>query len=55
MSRTLIDLGLMGLALVAGTAIAELLGAANMGTALTFGEIAVIATLGVLVLGPRGV
>ena len=52
MTRTLTDLGLMALALVAGTAIAELLGAANMGTALTFGELAMVAALGYLVLAP---
>ena len=45
MSRTAADLGLLALALVAATAFAELLGAANMGTALTFGQLAFAATL----------
>jgi len=44
-SRTAADLGLLALALVAATAVAELLGAANMGTALTFGQLAFAATL----------
>ena len=46
MTRTAGDLGLLAAALVAGTALAELLGAVNMGTALTFGEFAFVAALG---------
>jgi hypothetical protein len=45
MSRTATDLGLMALALAAGTAIAELAGATNAGTALTFGELAFVGVL----------
>jgi hypothetical protein len=39
-SGWLVDLALMLGALVAGTVVAELAGAANLGTALTFGQIA---------------
>ena len=45
MSRTTTDLGLLAGAFLAATGIAELAGAANMGTALTFGELAFAATL----------
>ncbi len=45
MSRTASDLGLLALAFAGATALAELLGAANMGTALTFGELTFAATL----------
>jgi hypothetical protein len=45
MSRTAADLGLVTVAFLAATGIAELLGAANMGTALTFGQLAFAATL----------
>ena len=45
MNRTAADLGLLALALIATTALAELFGAANMGTALTFGQLAFAATL----------
>ena len=45
MSRTASDLIVMALAIAAGTAISALLGAANFGTALTFGELAFAATL----------
>ena len=45
MSRTTRDLGLLALVFVGVTAIAELLGAANLGTAATFGELAFAATL----------
>ena len=45
MNQTLTDLGLMALALAAGTAIAALFGTANFGTALTFGELAFMGTL----------
>jgi hypothetical protein len=44
-SRTASDLGLLALALVAATVLAELLGAANLGTALTFGQLAFAAML----------
>ena len=45
MSTTLRDLGLLALAFFGTTAIAAALGAANFGTALTFGELAFTATL----------
>lgn len=45
MTRTATDLGVLALAFAAATAAAELLGAANLGTALTFGELAFMATL----------
>jgi hypothetical protein len=45
MSRTAADLGLLGVAFLAATGFAELLGAANMGTALTFGQLAFAAAL----------
>jgi hypothetical protein len=45
MSRTTADLGLFAVAFLAATGLAELLGAANMGTALTFGQLAFAATL----------
>ena len=45
MSRTASDLLVMTAALAAGTAIAALLGAANFGTALTFGELAFMGAL----------
>jgi hypothetical protein len=45
MSRTATDLGLFAVAFGAATGFAELLGAANMGTALTFGQLAFAATL----------
>jgi hypothetical protein len=45
MSRTAADLGLVGAVFLAATGVAELLGAANMGTALTFGQLAFAATL----------
>jgi hypothetical protein len=45
MSRTLRDLGLAFGAFAAATGLAALLGAANFGTALTFGQIAFAATL----------
>jgi uncharacterized membrane protein (DUF485 family) len=38
--RWLVDLALMVAAFVAGTLVAELAGAANLGTALSFGQIA---------------
>jgi hypothetical protein len=39
-----VELGLLAAALVLGTLAAEALGAANLGTALTFGQIAFAAT-----------
>jgi hypothetical protein len=45
MSRAVTDLGLLAGAFAATTAIAELLGAANLGTALTFGQLAFAAAL----------
>jgi hypothetical protein len=46
MSRArVIDLTLMLGAFVAGTLLAELLGASNTGTAMTFGQMAFAATL----------
>ena len=45
MSRSATDLGLLAGAFLAPTGVAELLGAANMGTALTFGQLAFAATL----------
>lgn len=45
MSRTATDLGLLAGAIVAATALAEAFGAANMGTALGFGQLAFAATL----------
>ena len=46
MSRArVVDLALMFGAFIAGTLLAELLGAVNTGTALTFGQLAFAATL----------
>lgn len=45
MSRTLGDLMVLGAAVAGATAIAALLGAANFGTALTFGELAFTGAL----------
>ena len=42
------DLGLLALVFVAVTAIADLAGAANMGTAMTFCELAFVAVLGLI-------
>jgi hypothetical protein len=42
------DLGLLAAAFLAGTGIAALAGAANTGSAMTFGELAFVATLGVV-------
>jgi hypothetical protein len=43
-------------ALIAGTLLAELFGAADLGTALTFGSIAFMAAIvgTILIRGPRG-
>ena len=45
MSRTAVDLTVLALALVAATTIAAAAGAANFGTALTFGEMAFVVAL----------
>lgn len=45
MNQTAADLGLMAAAFAAATAIAALFGAANFGTALTFGQLAFMGTL----------
>ena len=45
MSRAFVDLGLLAAVFAGVAAVAELLGAANMGTALTFGELAFTAAL----------
>ena len=45
MSRTAVDAGLLAGAVFVATALAELLGAANMGIALSFGQLAFTATL----------
>lgn len=45
MPRWARDLALLVLAFAVTTAVAELLGAANLGTAMTFGQIAFAATL----------
>jgi hypothetical protein len=53
MSRTIRDVALLTAAVAAGTGIAELLGAVNAGTALTFGELAFVAALMWLLLARR--
>ena len=53
MTRTAADLGLLAAAFVAATALAELLGAANLGTAMTFGELGFVAALGLILLRRR--
>lgn len=40
-----LQLGLLAAAFAVGTGVAELLGAANLGTAMTFGTLAFAATL----------
>lgn len=45
MTRTVTDLVVLALAFAGATAVAELLGAANMGTAMTFGQLAFVAAL----------
>jgi hypothetical protein len=44
------DLALLTIAFVATTAVAAALGAANLGTAATFGQIAFVAVLAALLL-----
>jgi hypothetical protein len=48
------DLAIVLAAGAVATVLAELLGAVNLGTALTFGQIAVVATVLVLMLRGRG-
>jgi hypothetical protein len=48
-----VDLLLLGGAFAAGTLVAELLGAANLGTALTFGTMAFMAAVLALILLPK--
>ncbi len=51
--RVLVDLAILVAALVLGTVVAGVAGAANLGTALTFGVIAfAIALVGVLLKRP---
>jgi hypothetical protein len=50
MSRTASDLLIMTVTFAAVTAIAAALGAANFGTALTFGELAFVVALMYLIL-----
>jgi hypothetical protein len=50
MPAVLVDLLALLAALVLGTVVAELLGAANLGTSLTFGTLAFAATLMALLL-----
>ena len=45
MSRTATDLLVLVAAFAGTTALAELLGAVNMGTALTFGQLAFVVTV----------
>lgn len=49
------DLAIAVGALIAGTLVAELFGAADLGTALTFGSIAFMAAIigSILIRGPR--
>jgi hypothetical protein len=48
-----VELAILAAAFAAGTLLAELLGATNLGTALTFGTIALLATVLALMLSPR--
>lgn len=50
MRRAVVDLGLLAAVFVAVTAIAEVAGAANMGTAMAFGQIAFMLALIALIL-----
>ena len=52
MARSVVDMTLLGAVLLATTVLAELLGAVNMGTALTFGTIAFTVALLWLLLRP---
>ncbi len=51
MSTTLRDLGIVLGAFAAATAVAALFGAANFGTALTFGQVAFAAALVWVLIG----
>ncbi len=53
MSRTASDLLLLGVAFAGATALAELLGAVNMGTAMTVAVLAFAATLLWVLLGRK--
>ena len=53
MSRAAVDLALLAAVFAGTTALAELFGATNMGTALTFGELAFTATLMWILLRER--
>ena len=48
MTRAVADIGLLAAVFVAVTAIADLAGAANLGRAMTFGELAFVAMLGLI-------
>jgi hypothetical protein len=50
--RTAIDLVLLAGAFALGTIVAELAGAANLGTAMTFGQLAFAAALVFVLLRP---
>jgi hypothetical protein len=50
--RTAIDLGVLAGAFALGTIIAELAGAANLGTAMTFGQIGFAIALVYVLLRP---
>jgi hypothetical protein len=52
-SRTAADLGLFTVAFAGATGLAELFGAANMGTALSFGVLAFTAALLWVLLRPN--
>jgi hypothetical protein len=54
MSRPVRDLALLAASFAAATGVAELLGAANLGTALTFGELAFVGALLWLLLARTG-
>lgn len=53
MSRTVTDLAMLAVAFFGATGIAALLGAANFGTALTFGQLAFAAAVMWVILGRR--
>ncbi|HEV2812013.1 MAG TPA: hypothetical protein VGW10_02075 [Solirubrobacteraceae bacterium] len=48
------DLGILAAAFAAGTGLAELFGATNLGTALTFGTMAFMIAVLALMLLPNG-
>jgi len=53
MGAMLRDLAVVAVAFAVVTALAELLGAANLGTAMTFGQMAAVLAAAVLVLRGR--